>query len=313
MSPAVIEKKGSKGNPMSVTRTSQPSVRPNRGTLSQRFFVAAAATAALGLFATSPTPAHAQPAGVAPPARTDFALSGTMLVSGNFGDYLACQAKCKSTASCTGYSFDPGAKTSCALLTGALTDVPVKGAASCRMPCEARPSVFARPAQLKVAAPNRALPATPAPAAAPPPPAAAPAPPAPASVPAVKAKIAMPEQGQFVSIGTYAEVLFWSQSVMIQNGVRLTAANPAIVNIKPLNAAGFPSGTMNVVVTGSRNEFPGKSIVMTSGATTISCPLAQFPATWRCVLSLSVGVVGQQQQVSMTTNGTTVLDAISIE
>lgn len=168
----------------------------------------------------------------------------------------------------------------------------------------------ATPATLKIAPPNRTLSRTAEPAPAPPPTSAPPPPP---TIPAVKAKVTMPDQGLFLSKGAYADLLFWSQSVMIQNGVRLTANNPGYANITVVNAAGFPSGSMNVVVTGSLNQYPGKSIVMTSGAKSVTCPLAVFPATWRCVLSIPIGTVGQQQQVNMTTNGTTMLDTISIE
>jgi hypothetical protein len=121
----------------------------------------------------------------------------------------------------------------------------------------------------------------------------------------------MPDQMGYVALGALAEVLFWSPSVMVQNGIRLTAANPGYANIKLLNAAVFPNGSFNVVVTGRLNPYAGKSVTLASGANTVTCPIDQAP--WRCVITLPVGVIGQQQQVSMTSNTTTLLDAISVE
>jgi hypothetical protein len=115
----------------------------------------------------------------------------------------------------------------------------------------------------------------------------------------------------FVAHGVNAEMIFWAYSVGIQNGIRLTAANSAFVNIKLLNAAWFPNGTFTVVVTGRLNQYDGRSVTLTSGANSVSCPIGQAP--WRCAITLPVGVIGQQQQVVMTTNTTTLLDDISLE
>lgn len=123
----------------------------------------------------------------------------------------------------------------------------------------------------------------------------------------------MPAQEHFISQGRYAEVLVWAYSAMLQNGIRLTAANPAYANVKVLDTTGFPSGSFNLVATGSLVEFAGKSLTMTSGAVSATCAMAQFPAAWRCALTVPVGTIGQQQQVQITTNSTTLLNSISVE
>ena len=85
-------------------------------------------------------PAQAQPSAagsVAPPVRADVALSGSVLAARNVTDHAACQSECQRTPGCTGYSFNRAAKANCSLLGGALTDVAVVGAVSCRMPCDA--------------------------------------------------------------------------------------------------------------------------------------------------------------------------------
>lgn len=69
------------------------------------------------------------------PARSDMALRGSVLATYNTPDHLACQSACQRTPGCTGYSFDRTAKASCAVLGGTLSDVAIKGAVSCRMPC----------------------------------------------------------------------------------------------------------------------------------------------------------------------------------
>ena len=88
------------------------------------------------------TVAQAQPSAagtVTPPVRADMALGGTVLSTRNVADHLACQSECKRTPGCTGYSFDRAAKANCTLLGGALADIAVRGAVSCRMPCEPGP------------------------------------------------------------------------------------------------------------------------------------------------------------------------------
>ncbi len=95
------------------------------------------------------TLARAQPSAVgtvAPPVRADMALRGSVLATRNVADHLACQSECQRTSSCTGYSFDRAAKANCALLGGALTDVALQGAVSCRMPCVATASALPMPA-----------------------------------------------------------------------------------------------------------------------------------------------------------------------
>jgi hypothetical protein len=94
--------------------------------------------AALAICAAALPAAQAQPpAGpVTPPARADVALSGKVLAARSVTSHAACLSECRGTPGCTGYSFNPAAKGSCSLLAGALTDVAVKGAVSCRMPCE---------------------------------------------------------------------------------------------------------------------------------------------------------------------------------
>lgn len=106
---------------------------------------------ALAIVASSFTAAQAQPSAagtVSPPVRADIALSGKVLAGHNTGDHLACQNACKSTAGCSGYSFNRNAKASCTVLGGGLADVAVTGAVSCRMPCEASPAktALAQPA-----------------------------------------------------------------------------------------------------------------------------------------------------------------------
>ncbi len=121
---------------------------------------------------------------VAPPARLDMALRGSVLAARSVADPGACQAACKATSGCAGYSFDRNAKASCSLLGGALTDIVAKGAVSCRMPCEPavrastltqrQPVTVLRPPPPTTLLPNRpaslppraaALPLQPAPAA----------------------------------------------------------------------------------------------------------------------------------------------------
>jgi len=96
-----------------------------------------ACSAALAQIAPKPAPA------VAPPARSDMALRGSLLATRNVADHLACQSECQRTPGCTGYSFDRAAKATCALLGGTLADVAVRGAVSCRMPCEPGPRATA--------------------------------------------------------------------------------------------------------------------------------------------------------------------------
>ena len=88
---------------------------------------------------------------VTPPQRADVALQGNVLATLQVASPAACQAECNRIAGCTGYSFsavtgrvpvDPRSGTrfapsNCVLLGGALTDLPAKGAVSCRMPCTA--------------------------------------------------------------------------------------------------------------------------------------------------------------------------------
>lgn len=95
--------------------------------------------------------AQAQPSAVGtvtPPVRADMALSGSVLTSRNAANHLACQTACKSTSSCTGFSFNRNAKANCSLLAGTLTDVPVVGAVSCRMPCVPSPRATLSPRPL---------------------------------------------------------------------------------------------------------------------------------------------------------------------
>ena len=107
----------------------------------------------LSIVAAAFTVAQAQPSAagtVTPPVRADIALGGTVLSTRNVADHLACQSECKRTPGCTGYSFDRAAKANCTLLGGALADIAVRGAVSCRMPCEPGPRVTALPQRLPV-------------------------------------------------------------------------------------------------------------------------------------------------------------------
>lgn len=86
--------------------------------------------------------AHAQPvagAAVAPPARVDAGLRGSVLATRQVADHRACLSECQRTAGCTGYNFDRAAKASCSVLGGTLSDVVARGVVSCRMPCEVGP------------------------------------------------------------------------------------------------------------------------------------------------------------------------------
>jgi hypothetical protein len=86
--------------------------------------------------------AHAQQgdgAAIAPPARADAGLRGSVLATRQAADHRACHAECQRTAGCTGYNFVATAKANCSVLGGRLTDVVARGVVSCRMPCEAGP------------------------------------------------------------------------------------------------------------------------------------------------------------------------------
>jgi hypothetical protein len=106
--------------------------------MTNRFIVRGLAIV-LALCATLSNTIAAQPSAAGtetPPARADVALSGKVLAASNVGDALACLSACKRTPGCSGYSFNRNAKANCTQLTGALTDVAVTGAVSCRMPCQ---------------------------------------------------------------------------------------------------------------------------------------------------------------------------------
>ena len=104
--------------------------------------------------------AQAQPVAigaVAPPARVDTALRGSVLASLRAASPAACLAECARVPGCTGYNFaapgpgpvlpgSPGGQlgarvdpraANCTLMSGALTDAQNKGVVSCRMPCTA--------------------------------------------------------------------------------------------------------------------------------------------------------------------------------
>lgn len=136
--------------------------------MTNRFIVRGLAIV-LALGATLSNAVQAQPSAagtVAPPVRADMTLSGKVLASSNVGDALACQNACKRTPGCSGYSFDRNAKANCTLLTGALTDVAVRGAVSCRMPCEPGPRMSVLPPKLPttIRQPAQTAAAAPAPA-----------------------------------------------------------------------------------------------------------------------------------------------------
>ena len=108
--------------------------------------------------------AEAQPAAavsMAPPARANTALSGTVLRELPAADLAACQTECNRTQGCTGWNFvdsitpaprstllgEPGKRqpAKCTLLTGKLGDAPATGVASCVMPCTSAPGKGAPP------------------------------------------------------------------------------------------------------------------------------------------------------------------------
>lgn len=110
---------------------------------------------ALLLSAASASAAWSQPVPVAPvtpPARVDMALRGQVLAGMQVDSHPACQSECKRVSGCTGYNLATGsvrppqpmpgmpltpAPANCTLLAGTLTDAPVRGVISCRMPCTA--------------------------------------------------------------------------------------------------------------------------------------------------------------------------------
>ena len=104
--------------------------------------------------------AQAQPVAlgvVAPPARVDTALRGSVLATLRSASPAACLAECKRVRGCTGYNFaapgpgpvlpdSPGGRlganvdpraANCSLMSGMLSDAPNRGVVSCRMPCTA--------------------------------------------------------------------------------------------------------------------------------------------------------------------------------
>lgn len=121
--------------------------------LSQWIAALAACTALAGLARAQPLAIGA----VAPPARVDTVLRGSVLASLRAVSPAACLAECKRVQGCTGYNFaapgpgpelpgSPGGKlgaavdpraANCTLLRGALSDAPTRGVVSCRMPCSA--------------------------------------------------------------------------------------------------------------------------------------------------------------------------------
>jgi hypothetical protein len=143
-----------------------------------------------------------------------------------------------------------------------------------------------------------------------PPPSAAPPP-----VPVVKASVDLSSPYQFLGQGYYADVVLVGGGLDVMNFIRLVPGGWVRIGITPKHSAAFPSGNLNLVITGRGDGRIGNLTMRsdTNTSRTVSCPIPRGSA-WRCSLALPVGVIGQQQQVSLSASdaGTTI-EVISVE